>query len=418
MAWYDDIANSVGFSSRSLGINTAEDKAAREKAAQDAEIAARNEKEQARLAKNKEVEDRYYKEKYGVNADYIRDLDTPKPLHPSYRPGMADVLQQDRNQLDKDSSEDAYMRERYNSADTAMNRPSMADMQRQDRDVVSSMPDYVPEESTWDKIRHATTDARKKYITGGVDKAMDFVKNNPNAAAAGLGILGAGGGYLAAKGDYQDALNTLRQSADLAGTYEALGPSQVAGIKDNQQLKDMQMQALKKTQEEALMGTTAEDEAYRRQQEKLVNQGFKSREAQQQDDLARRGAQAGSGLGMMQALANNQAALQQGSEAADADMLRKAQARRMAVGNLANQSGSMQQAEFNRDVTRGTAADQFNMTNVQNKMAAAQQKAGRLGSVANAQANIGKTKGELGTSLGNLGMQGALGFPELNKKTK
>ena len=269
------------------------------------------------------------------------------------------------------------------------------------------------EESTWDKIRHAATDLRKKYLTGGVTKAMDFVQKNPNLAGAGLGILGGVGGFAAAKGDYQDALNTLKQSADLAGTYEALGPSKVAAIQDNPELKAMQMQALKKTQEEALMGTTAEDEAYRRQQEKLVSQGFKSREAQQQDEQARRGVQAGSGLAMMQGLANNQAALQQSSEAADADMLRKAAARRMAIGNLSNQAAGMQQAEFNRDVTRGTAADQFNMTNVANKMSAARAKAQQMGALSGAQTAYGKTKAELGTNIGNVAMQGAVGFDKL-----
>jgi hypothetical protein len=323
---------------------------------------------------------------------------------------------------------DAGWKDLLQGVDPSLYDPNISNKQWSDMDYANYVTNdprsalYTPpapavqEESTADKVRHGLTEFRKKYITGGVDKAMNFVQEHPNLTAAGLGGLGGLGGYMAAKGDYQDALNTLKRSADLAGTYEALGPSKVAAIQDNPELKAMQMQALKKTQEEALMGTTAEDEAFRRQQQKLVSQGFKSREAQQQDEQARRGVQAGSGLAMMQGLANNQTALQQSSEAADADMLRKAAARRGAIGNLANQAAGMQNAEFNRDVTRGTAADQFNMTNVANKMSAARAQANQLGSLSNAQTAYGKTKAELGTSLGNIGMQGAVGFDKLKQQ--
>jgi len=230
----------------------------------------------------------------------------------------------------------------------------------------------------------------------------NWAQENPNLASSAAGLASGVGGYLWSKGDYEKALADTENAARMAGTYEALGPSQVAGIADDPALKGMQMQALQRIQQEALTGTTPEDEAYRRQQQNKINQEFQARAQEADINNQRKGVQAGSGLAMAQAMSNNQQALNQAANASDADITRKAEARRNATQQLASQSGQMQQEQFNRNLQRASATDAFNQANAQNKMGAARSQAGLMQNVAQARNQLGSNKASTATAAGNV----------------
>ena len=355
MGWLDNLANSVGISSKSLGINTAEDKAKRAAEAAAEEAARKKQESDAAFA-----------------ADY-------------------DAMMQRQKQLeDLRNAQSQYDRQTI---------PSMADMRRADNTQVQNMPQAPSNDpSTFSKVMSGIGNG----IGSGVKSAGNWIENNPNATSALAGIGSGVGGYLWAKDDYDKAMADMEQSAKLAGTYEALGPAQAAGVADDQSLIAMQKQALNRLQQEATAGTTPEDEAYRRQQQNAVNQQFKAREQQAEIENQRRGVQAGSGLALAQSLSNQQAGLQQASQASDADILRKAEAKRQATNQLASQSGQMQQDTFNRNFSRANATDAFNKQNIANKMQAAQQQANATTNVANARGQLGANKASTATSIGNV----------------
>ncbi len=213
-------------------------------------------------------------------------------------------------------------------------------------------------------------------------------------------VLGGLIGNQVAKADYNRAEQTQQHAADLAGTYIPVGTSATSLIQDNPELIALRRSALQKLQQQAETGTTPEDEAYRRQQQSIVNKNFQARQAQIQDEMARRGAQQNSGLALAQSLAGNQQALQQQSEAADADAIRKQQAKQAAFQNLGNMSSTALQQDFSRDLDRASAVDKFNLTNVANQIGAARNKADALAPIAKTQAQAGARTADTINTIG------------------
>lgn len=242
----------------------------------------------------------------------------------------------------------------------------------------------------------------------------DFVSENPNLVSAGAAIGSGLIGKAMSKSDYNKAMSTTQDAANLAGQYSNLGQSQVANIQDDPRLIQAQMNVLNKLQQYSDEGTTPEDEAYRRQQQNAVNKQFQARQAQIDDNMARRGVQSGSGLSLASAMTNNQNALQQAAEASDTDMIRKLQARRQATTDLANTASNVQSNQFNRDLQRGSAVDEFNKVNVANQMTANRSKANLMGNVANQYTQRGQSEANLATSAGNAVAAGI----QANQQTK
>jgi hypothetical protein len=207
----------------------------------------------------------------------------------------------------------------------------------------------------------------------------------------------------ASKSDYANAEQTQRDAVNLAGTYKELGPSATSLIQDNPEMVALRRQAIQKLLQQAETGTTPEDEALARQNQKTVEQNFSARQNQMQDERNRRGVQAGSGLALAQALGGNQVAQQQQSESADMAAIRKQQAKSAAIANLGNSASNALQQDFGRDLDRASAADKFNMTNITNQINAGQNKAKPTQAVAETQANQGaRTADTINTIAGAL----------------
>ena len=285
-----------------------------------------------------------------------------------------------------------------------------------DQDAYDNAPEHSPyyDESAEmaDVYRQRMNEAAKaaepsmlSKIGSGIKSAgssiADFVSENPNLVSAGATIGSGLIGRAMSKSDYNKAMSTTQDAANLAGQYSNLGESRVANIQDDPRLIQAQMNVLNKLQQYSDEGTTPEDEAYRRQQQNAVNKQFQARQSQIDDNMSRRGIQAGSGLSLASAMTNNQNAIQQASEASDADMIRKQQAKRQATTDLANVANSVQSGQFNRDLQRASAVDDFNKQNVSNQMTANRSKASLMGNVANQYTQRGQSEANLATSAGN-----------------
>lgn len=321
MGFFDDLADKIGLSSKSLGINTAEDKAAREAEAR-------------RLAE--------------IEADKARIQSMPRSI----------------KQLDE------------------LNIPNAEQIGQE-----------AVEPSIWDSTRHNATAAWQALTKAAGSPIGQAVM------ASGAPILGGILGSKAAADDYSAAEATQRQAADLAGTYEATGPSQMALIQDNPEMLALRQQALKGIQERASMGLTPEDQAMLRQAQNKANQQFQARQAQVQSDMGRRGL-GNSGLNLAAQMSGNQAALQNQSESADRQAALSFQAKQNALANLGTQSANALTQDFSRDEARASAADKFNLENIQNKMNAARQKATMMNPIAASQAQKGARTADLYNKVG------------------
>lgn len=344
MGWFDDVANAVGFSSKSLGVNTAEDKAAREAAAA----------QQAEAERIKALEAEQAKQ--AINANVLGEI------------------------------------QRRTGVQIA---PQPVDL------MGPPKPAAPQEESIWDKIRHGATSGRQFLTDTDLGKTI---------LGAGAQI---GGGLLAnqmAKGDYKAAEDTLRQAAEQAGTYEEVGPSQTSLIQDSPEMLALRQQSLKGLQERASMGLTPEDQAMLNQIRNQTNAQHQSRQAAIQEDMARKGM-GNSGLNLASQMLGNQQATQTASEQADQQAAMAFKAKQAALQNLGTAASGAIQSDFSRDLARTSAADKFNLENVQNKMAAARQKAGYMAPIAQSQAQKGaRTSGlisNIGQGIGSA-IQGAI----------
>ena len=395
MGWFDDLADKVGFSSRALGVNTAEDKAARAAAEQQAAQQAARDASNAKAARE--------------DAEYYKSIGRS----PGSTQSIGDLRQIDDQQR-KNASDAAFYQDRVkqmqNAYDLGELRNAQGDYEQQQRqsqrvanakwdqgayDRGEAMGGWTPAEGMIQKPDD------RSFIQKGIDTVGGWVNENPNAWAMGTQIATGLGGYLASKEYQEKAQKTLEDAAAMAGTYRDLGISQASQIAENPELTGMQMGVLKKLQGVAEAGQTAEDEAYRRQQQNAVNKQFQARQAQIGEEMARRGAQAGSGMGLAASIGGNATALQQASEAADADMIRKQQARMGALKDISSQASNMQQNQFYRDYNKASAADRFNEANVTNLMKAKQNQAEKMGAVAGAQSAQGSNLANLIGKTGN-----------------
>lgn len=245
------------------------------------------------------------------------------------------------------------------------------------------------------------------------DKLSGILGSQGGLAALGVGanVLGGGLGYLASKGDYKEAENTMRQAADLAGAYEALGPSEAAAIKDNENMVALRAKALQGIQQRADMGLTPEDIAELNRVRNQTNAQFQARQATIQQDMSRRGL-GNSGMNLAAQLSNNQAQTTQQADLADQQAARSFQAKQQALQSLGNMSSDALQQDFSRDLSRAQSADAISKFNTANKMASQQNKATAVQNIATTQAQAGQRKADMINTMGQSVGSGLAGYAQ------
>lgn len=324
-SWLDSLANKVGISSKSLGLNTAEDKAAR--------VAEANAKAEAEYQAQKEQARQEYEAMAAANA--------------------ADAEQQIIKQAMQGIGQ-----------------------QVQDQSIKGSP---VTEESMWDKIRHGATSARQAVFSpdpkSAYGKALGAV-----ASPAGLSTIGALGAGLVgmnmnkqgteqANAAYDASLNKFQQATD-ANT------ALYGGVADSPEQLAMRQQALQGLSDRASMGLTPEDQAALAGINRQASQQFKANQATIGQDMARRGM-ANSGLGMARSMGAADQALQNQALAGQSQAAQSFAAKQGALTNLAGQSNAALNADYTRQMGKAANLGAVNQFNAQ-QQAATLQKQGEM----------------------------------------
>lgn len=144
-----------------------------------------------------------------------------------------------------------------------------------------------------------------------------------------------------------------------------MGASQVAQIKENEELKNAQMQALSALGERARGGLTPEDRAALAEARERIEQDTQARQASIMQNMQARGM-AGSGAELAARLAGSQAASERGADFGR-DLGAQSAARALeAARQYGTFAGTMQADEFQRARTRAEAEDELAEFNIRN----------------------------------------------------
>lgn len=231
---------------------------------------------------------------------------------------------------------------------------------------------------------------------------MPFLAAIPAAAAIGAGasalgpIVGNAIGSIASSGDRAkaqqaaqeafDQINQLGAPPDLANQillskFQSagvltpdlekqinLGVSQVSQIKDNPALQNAQSQALQLIQQRAQGGLSGQDRAALNQIRAQAQQDTEAKRQQIIQNMQQRGL-AGSGTELAAQLAAAQGGAQQESEAGDRIGAMAAQNALQAIGQQSGMASQQQGQQFQENLARSQAADEFARFNVSNQLA-------------------------------------------------
>ena len=149
-------------------------------------------------------------------------------------------------------------------------------------------------------------------------------------------------------------------------SYIQAGPSQVAGITEDPLLKQKQMSALELLSQRATGGLNPEDRA---KYNELREQAAKEQNAKQQQIIQNYQARGmgGSGAEIMAALQGEQSGANQMSQAGDQIAATASQNALQAALQSGQLGGQIRQQDFNVNQAKGSAADEMNRFNVQNR---------------------------------------------------
>lgn len=160
-------------------------------------------------------------------------------------------------------------------------------------------------------------------------------------------------------------LQQYQQAGQLTPELEQLiqaSASEYNNIKTNQQLRDIQNQALQRMTQLGRAGLTPDERAQMRQaQAQVAQQGQATQQAIIQN-LAARG-QAGGGAEIAARLGASQSAAQQMSEAADRASGIGAQRALQAIASSGSMGSQMEQQQYSQEAQRAQAADVMNRFN-------------------------------------------------------
>ncbi len=234
----------------------------------------------------------------------------------------------------------------------------------------------------WDDLKNAN----KKFITashgGDEDTARIFI--DPLNLGVSDALLGKRGGPPSyedhdAKQDeilakleagmpleYEEEAWLEDYAPDLLGQAEALGPSAVSNIKEDEDLKRIRMEALSALEEQAETGFSPADFAQQVREQKALRQQTRGQLGAIEQNMASRGI-GGSGLELMAQLGSAQA-----SDSRAADMALEREARgyenrmrsRQAAGGMA---GEMSRDDYQRERDAAMARDSIERYNVENR---------------------------------------------------
>lgn len=353
MGFFDDLANKVGISSKSMGINTAATKAKRDAAAK---VAAKAKADAEYQAQQQQLEDQY----------------------------------------------EAMKAENAGAADQDLVKQAMQGMGKQvQQQAIKGIPQVQTsgvEPSAWDKIRHGTTAAYQGALTKiGSPAGMQGLSA---AAGLGAGLIGMNmnkQGTQAATGAYDQALQQIKDRQDISG--EAFN-----AVKEDPEQLAMRQQALKGLSDRASMGLTPEDEAALQGINRQSAQQFKANNATIGQDMARRGM-ANSGLGLAQSMGAADQALQNQAQAGQQQAAMSFQAKQGALSNLANQAGGALQSDYARQMGKAQNLSAVNQFNAQQKAQANQAAASNIVGKGNIQqqSQANKAQGVQNIAQGVLG---------------
>jgi len=214
-----------------------------------------------------------------------------------------------------------------------------------------------------------------KLIGGmiGQDKASgDFQNANEAAHKAMQQLIGTGMPPDLAR---QVILQQYKSAGKLNPELEqalSLGPSEVAGIKEDPKLREAQMQALQQMQQAGHTGQTAQDQLNNLKMQNQVNADNRSRQASILQNAQARG-QGGAGATLAAQLQSAQGNANLASEQGLQLAAQANNARMNALAQSAGLGGQMRGQDFNVNQAKASAADQFQRFNIQNQQAVANQ---------------------------------------------
>jgi len=213
-------------------------------------------------------------------------------------------------------------------------------------------------------------------IAGGLigqDKASgDFQNSNEAAHKAMQQLIGTGMPPDLAR---QVILQQYKSAGKLNPELEqalSLGPSEVAGIKEDPKLREAQMQALQQMQQAGHTGQTAQDQLNNLKMQNQVNADNRSRQASILQNAQARG-QGGAGATLAAQLQSAQGNANLASEQGLQLAAQANNARMNALAQSAGLGGQMRGQDFNVNQAKASAADQFQRFNIQNQQAVANQ---------------------------------------------
>jgi hypothetical protein len=166
----------------------------------------------------------------------------------------------------------------------------------------------------------------------------------------------------------EEKMKLILENPQLVGLLEAEGidPSKMGDIQEDPRLRENQMQALEMLKERSTEGLTASDKYEMEKMLGDVSANERSQRASIEDQMARQGMDS-SGAAERSKRENVQS---QANNARDIAMQKAAQAQQNKMGALAQlgqQSGQMQNADFNRQAQTASAQDAIARANAMNR---------------------------------------------------
>lgn len=192
----------------------------------------------------------------------------------------------------------------------------------------------------------------------------------------------------------------MLQSPELVGLLDAeqLQDTKLGDIQTDSRLKENQMKALEGLSQRADEGLTVEDKYAMEQMLGDVSNQEKSQRADIEQDMMRKGQDV-SGLSIMSKLQNSQSSSNNARDKAMQMALGASQSKQQALANLAQQSGQMEQADYNKQANLASARDAIMKSNAMNKQNVNATNLGARQSVANQEANIANQQAQVANQI-------------------
>lgn len=365
MSFLDDLANSLGISSKSLGINTAEDKAAREAEAQRAAQAKYEEEQRAQLEQSQKAQAEYeamqkaqLEEMRQAQGDYQEDQ----------TPGLGSKILSGLGISSK--ALDSALGTRTTDLHNATRQPTSSNLLEQ-------------------------------AYGGGLASKGSF-GTLLGIAGAAAPVLGGIGGYFGSKDLRDQSQQAYKDMVSAAGQDIKVGPSAAENLQDNQQDLAARAKAMALISQRADMGLTPSDLAMLQQARATADQQAQSQFAKSQTDLARRGMSQSPALMLAQAQgAGQDAAARQQLEAQNIAQ-KSFEAKQAAAKDLGTQAGLNLQQDFNRGILKAQNIDQISKFNAEQQQAKANrlQTAGQVQGTQLGQAAAAKAQAFAGIGQG------------------